>query len=339
MDQSDPIRLVQLPRVSPDDPRVGADLVGIAELAAERGQAPDAMGLLIRRRRIAPVAAVHNGAGRHLFDREELIAAGVWPIGGPFDRTRECWMSDYAARRGLAKAHVESMLRGRLAARLGLAGMAPPEMLAEEGIARRIGNRWVVSIAAADELLDAIYDRSRWATARELMAEVPGYSDARQLAPALKRGGVPSRVIIPPGGRRTLLFDRSAATRWMGGRFEARIGYALTFPAPRRLRTRVGSIPLRAPTTRTTIAAGDAAWLLDLSPSRVAAQAEDDDPFAPAVTDEVAIAWVEQRLVDEKDLAGLLLLARTVDGAFSPRADERRREAMLRLVEKAGWAG
>lgn len=330
-----PDRLPDLPRVSPDDPRIGGELVGIAELGAERSQAHQAMALLLRRRRIAPVAMVADRGGRYLFARQELIAAGVWPLGGPVDPGRECWMSEYADRRGLPKAHVESMLRARLAARLGLAGGVPPEALTEHGLARRIGNRWVVNKAAADELLDGLYDREEWATARELAAEAAGYSDGRHLAPVLKRAGVPNRMIVTPDGRRTLLFDRTAALRWIGGRNTAglRPGSGPAWV----LRAKVGWILLAAPTTREAIPKADAAWLLGVPPRGLPEAATDAEKGA-LDGGEMPIAFLEQRLVEAGDAEGLLLLARIVEGGLSPRPDESREQAMLRLVEKAGRA-
>jgi hypothetical protein len=326
-------RLADLPRVSPDDPRVGGELVGYGELAAERGQNYQAMAMLVRRRRIAPVAAVDDRGGRYLFARSDLIDAGMWPIGGPIDPARECWLSEYADDRGLPKPHLESMLRVRVAAKLGVASPVPPHMLAQEGVARQIGNRWAVNKAAADELLDALYDPSHEATGRELAAEVPGYLDGRNLTPVLKRAGVPHREIVSPGGRRTVLFDRAEAMRWIGGRNSG----AGSGGAVRVLRTRVGQIMLAAPTARAAIPTADAAWLLGV-PARDVLKAAADAEKGSLDGGDIPIAFVEERLVEAADTEGLLLLVRIVEGALSPRPDESREQAMLRLVEKAGRA-
>jgi hypothetical protein len=338
MDQSPSARatrVAELPWVSADDPRVGRELVGYADLASERGQNRQAMGLLVRRHRIAPVGVVADRGGRYLFSRTELIAEGLWPTGGPPDSECECWMSEYAMRRGLPKAHVESMLRVRLAAKLGLPGPVAPDDLAAHGVARRIGKRWVVNVAVADELLDGLYDPSREATARELAAEIPGYLDGRNLSPILKRAGIPSRPIVLADGRRTFVFDRAEAVRWMGGRYEPGSGPAIR--PPELWRTPVGAAALRLPISRSAIPAADAAWLLDTGPRRRPARATEDDPSA-GVSD-VPIAPMEQQLTANDDVEGLMLLDGMARGIFSPRPGEGRTAAMLRLLKKAGWAG
>jgi hypothetical protein len=329
-------RLAALPRFSPDDDRVGRDLVGYEELANERGQNYQAMAAAVRRSGIEPVGVVGDRGGRLLFDRGALVAAQVWPLGGPIDPDRECWMADYASSRGFPKKHIESMLCGRVAACRGEAGVVSPEVLAEEGIGRRIGRRWAVAKARADELLSAVYDPSREATAPQLVAEgAAGYSDARKLAAALKRAEIPSRTILPPGGRRTVLYDRDAAMRWTGGRYQVPARALAPLPtAP--IRRRVAGIDLRTPTHRTTIPAADAAWLLGVSELRIAAGPRGDEGDELDPTSGVAITWMEQKLVADHDFEGRLLLARMVDGVFIPRPGEGRTQAVLRLSEKTG---
>jgi hypothetical protein len=135
---------------------------------------------LIGRTGLRPVGVIRGRSGLVLFDERELAEAGIWPSQA-FDYESERWLADYARERGLSVAHVEERLRLRLAVRLGVPSVDADE-LERAGIGRRVGRRWVIDWAAADDLLAEAYDAESEATAPELFEELGGYPTVSQLS-------------------------------------------------------------------------------------------------------------------------------------------------------------
>src|SRR5262249_20211933 len=138
-------------------------------LSERYGLSVGALHLRLRSRGVEPVACTgRNGA--HLYELNSLEAAGT-VRDRAFDPVAEVLLTDYARESGRTANALMDALRSRLAARLGLQRRVPIERLEDAGVARRLGGRWVLVRAAADELLAPPYDPEREATLDELKRE------------------------------------------------------------------------------------------------------------------------------------------------------------------------
>jgi hypothetical protein len=323
--------------VDPGDPRVGVEWLTLLQLAEMNGKTVKGVRRRLLKKGIAAVGRIVT-SGALLYAASAAEAVGLLPE-TPFTRDVEVWASEYAAAIGASSpTALIWKLRARQGDRLELGRPAEKQELIDAGIARKLGGRWALNRAAADELLAPPYDPEREADAATLHAELGELCSLTAFKRALRRH-VPAREVIDGDGSRRLVFEREAAAECFAGRFrqppERARPPALPEATMKVWRTQVGPILLAAPTRRIVLSQEDASWLLGLATRELrSATARDRDATVPDQAG-IAVAWLEGLLHDRGDFEGLALLAGLLDGRLvvMPRLD--RASALLQVTEKA----